>query len=327
MRVLLRRGLFYLITAFAAITINFFLPRMMPGDPIERMLTRFQGQLSPDAVYALRQLFGQGDDNLWTQYWEYWGNIFTGNLGVSISAYPAQVSTMIMQGLPWTLSLIGICTVLSFVIGVGLGMLVGWRRGSWMDGLVPATTFISSIPYFWFGLIMVYIFAVNLHWFPLSGGYQPGLMPSFTLEFIGSVISYGMLPAITIIVSSIGGWLLGMRNMMVTTLSEDYVLLAQAKGLKTSRVMRTYAGRNAVLPSLASFAMSLGFLVGGSIVTEVVFNYPGLGYTLFQAVQQQDYPLMQGIFLVITLTVLVANLVADFAYVLLDPRTRQEARR
>ena len=327
MRVLLRRGLFYLITAFAAITINFFLPRMMPGDPIERMLTRFQGKLSPEAVYALRQLFGQGDDNVWNQYWEYWGNIFTGNLGISISAYPAPVSTMILQGLPWTLSLIGICTVLSFVIGVGLGTLVGWRRGSWMDGLVPATTFISSIPYFWFGLIMVYVFAVTLRWFPLSGGYQPGLVPGFDLEFIGSVISYGMLPAITIIVSSIGGWLLGMRNMMVTTLSEDYVLLAQAKGLKVGRVMNTYAGRNAVLPSLASFAMSLGFLVGGSIVTEVVFNYPGLGYTLFQAVQQQDYPLMQGIFLVITITVLVANLVADFAYVLLDPRTRQEARR
>jgi peptide/nickel transport system permease protein len=325
--VLLRRGLFYLITAFAAITINFFLPRMMPGDPIERMLTRFQGKLSPEAVYALRQLFGQGDDNVWNQYWEYWGNIFTGNLGISISAYPAPVSTMILQGLPWTLSLIGICTVLSFVIGVGLGTLVGWRRGSWMDGLVPATTFISSIPYFWFGLIMVYVFAVTLRWFPLSGGYQPGLVPGFDLEFIGSVISYGMLPAITIIVSSIGGWLLGMRNMMVTTLSEDYVLLAQAKGLKVGRVMNTYAGRNAVLPSLASFAMSLGFLVGGSIVTEVVFNYPGLGYTLFQAVQQQDYPLMQGIFLVITITVLVANLVADFAYVLLDPRTRQEARR
>ena len=327
MRVLLRRGLFYLITAFAAITINFFLPRMMPGDPIERMLTRFQGKLSPEAVYALRQLFGQGDANLWNQYWEYWGNIFTGNLGVSISAYPAPVSTMILQGLPWTLSLIGICTVLSFVIGVGLGMLVGWRRGSGMDGLVPGTTYISSIPYFWFGLIMVYVFAVLLRWFPLSGGYEPGLMPGFNLEFIGSVISYGMLPAITIIVSSIGGWLLGMRNMMVTTLSEDYVLLAQAKGLKTRRVMSTYAGRNAVLPSLASFAMSLGFLVGGSIVTEVVFNYPGLGYTLFQAVQQQDYPLMQGIFLVITITVLVANLVADFAYVMLDPRTRQEARR
>jgi peptide/nickel transport system permease protein len=327
MRVLLRRGLFYVITAFAAITINFFLPRMMPGDPIERMLTRFQGQLSPEAVYALRQLFGQGDENLWNQYWQYWGDIFTGNLGVSISAYPAPVTTLILQGLPWTLSLIGICTVLSFVIGVGLGMVVGWRRGSWLDGLVPATTFISSIPYFWFGLIMVYVFAVLLRWFPLSGGYEPGLTPGFNGEFIASVFSYGLLPAFTIVVSSIGGWLLGMRNMMVTTLSEDYVLLAQAKGLKTRRVMSTYAGRNAVLPSLASFAMSLGFLVGGSIVTEVVFNYPGLGYTLFQAVQQQDYPLMQGIFLVITITVLVANLVADFAYVMLDPRTRQEARR
>jgi len=327
MRVLLRRALFYVITAFAAITINFFLPRMMPGDPVERMLTRFQGELSPEAVFALRELFGQSDASLWNQYLDYWSDVLHGDLGVSISAYPATVATVIGQGLPWTLGLIGICTVLSFVIGTVMGMIVGWRRGSWLDGLVPATTFISSIPYFWFGLIMVYVFAVTLHWFPLSGGYQPGLVPGFTWEFISSVIVYGMLPAITIIVASIGGWLLGMRNMMVTTLSEDYVLLAQAKGLRTRRVMNRYAGRNAILPSLASFAMSLGFLVGGSIVTEVVFNYPGLGYTLFQAVNQQDYPLMQGIFLVITITVLVANLLADVVYVSLDPRTRQEARR
>jgi len=325
MRVLLTRALFYIITAFAAITINFFLPRMMPGDPIERMLVRFQGQLSPEAVFALRKLFGEGDDNLWTQYWAYWGNIFRGDLGVSISAYPASVGSMIGQGLPWTLGLIGLCTVLSFAIGISLGMLVGWRRGSWWDGLVPFTTFLSSIPYFWFGIIMVYLFAIILHWFPLSGGYQAGLMPGWNGDFITSVVVYGTLPAITIVISSVGGWLLGMRNMMVTTLSEDYVLLAQAKGLKTSRVRQRYAGRNAILPSLASFAMSLGFLVGGSIVTEVVFNYPGLGYTLFQAVNQQDYPLMQGIFLVITLTVLVANLIADFVYVMLDPRTRQEA--
>jgi peptide/nickel transport system permease protein len=215
--------------------------------------------------------------------------------------------------------------VLSFVIGTALGAFVGWKRGTWVDALIPVTTFLTSIPYFWFGLIVVYIFAVTLHWFPLSGGYTPGLRIGFNLQFIGSIIQHALLPSLAIILSSIGYWLLGMRNMMITTLSEDYVLLARAKGLSKRRILTTYAGRNALLPSLAGFALSLGFIVGGSIITEVVFNYPGIGYALFQAVQGQDYPLMQGIFFIITIAVLAANLVADFLYVILDPRTRQEA--
>lgn len=325
MRVLLRRGFFYLITAWAAITLNFFLPRIMPGDPVTLMLNRFQGQLDPKAVFALRALFGQTDDNLWQQYVSYWGKLLTGDFGVSFTNYPTPVLTIIGQGLPWTLALIGICTILSFVIGTLLGMIVGWKRGTWVDGLVPVTTFLTSIPYFWFGLIAVYIFAIQLNWFPLSGGYTVGLPVGLNPEFVGSAIVHGLLPALTIVVSSIGYWLLGMRNMMITTLAEDYVLLARAKGLSRRRVMFTYAGRNAILPSLAGFALSLGFIVGGSIITEVVFNYPGIGYSLFTAVSGQDYPLMQGIFFIITIAVLAANLLADLVYVLLDPRTRQES--
>lgn len=325
MKAFLRRGVFYLITAWAAITLNFLLPRLIPGDPVSRMLARFHGQLGPDAIFALRALFGQTSDNIWDQYVEYWTRLFHGDFGVSFTSYPTPVTTIIGQGLPWTLGLIGVCTVLSFVIGTVLGGFVGWKRGTWVDGLIPVTTFLTSIPYFWFGLIVVYIFAITLHWFPLSGGYTPGLRTSFNLPFIGSVIQHALLPSLAIIVSSIGYWLLGMRNMMITTLSEDYVLLARAKGLSKRRILTTYAGRNALLPSLAGFALSLGFIVGGSIITEVVFNYPGIGYSLFQAVQGQDYPLMQGIFFIITIAVLAANLVADFLYVLLDPRTRQEA--
>jgi peptide/nickel transport system permease protein len=325
MRAFLRRGAFYLITAWAAITLNFLLPRLIPGDPVSRMLARFHGQLGPDAIFALRALFGQTSDNVWLQYVEYWSRLFRGDFGVSFTSYPTPVTTIIGQGLPWTLGLIGVCTVLSFVIGTTLGAFVGWKRGTWVDGLIPVTTFLTSIPYFWFGLIVVYIFAVTLHWFPLSGGYTPGLRIGFNLQFIGSVIQHALLPSLAIILSSIGYWLLGMRNMMITTLSEDYVLLARAKGLSKRRILTTYAGRNALLPSLAGFALSLGFIVGGSIITEVVFNYPGIGYALFQAVQGQDYPLMQGIFFIITIAVLAANLVADFLYVILDPRTRQEA--
>jgi peptide/nickel transport system permease protein len=325
MKAFLRRGLFYLITAWAAITLNFLLPRLIPGDPVSRMLDRFHGQLGPNAVFALRKLFGQTSDNIWVQYADYWNRLLHGDLGVSFTSYPTPVTTILGQGLPWTLGLIGVCTVLSFVIGTVLGGFVGWKRGTWVDSLVPVTTFLTSIPYFWFGLIFVYVFALQLHWFPLSGGYTPGVQADWSPEFIGNVVEHALLPSLAIIVSSIGYWLLGMRNMMITTLSEEYVLLATAKGLSKRRILTAYAGRNALLPSLAGFALSLGFIVGGSIITEVVFNYPGIGYALFQAVQGQDYPLMQGIFFVITIAVLAANLVADFLYVVLDPRTRQEA--
>jgi peptide/nickel transport system permease protein len=326
-RAFARRAVFYLIAAWAAITLNFILPRIMPGDPVTAMLNRLRGSLtlSPDAVFALRKLFGQDDGNIWHQYIDYWSKLFHGNLGVSVTDYPASVWSVISQSAPWTLVLIGMCTIISFVLGTGLGVFVGWKRGTWLDSFVPITSFISAIPYFWFALIAVYVLGLQLRWFPLNNGYQIGAEIGFNGPFIASALSHAILPAFTIVVSSIGGWLLGMRNMMVTTLSEDYVLLAEAKGLRKRRIVFSYAARNAMLPSLAGFAMSLGFVIGGAIVTEVVFSYPGLGYLLFQAVSNDDYPLMQGCFLFIILTVLIANLIVDFLYVLLDPRTRQEA--
>jgi peptide/nickel transport system permease protein len=323
MRVLLRRAVFYLITAWAAISLNFLLPRIMPGSPADALIAKFHGKLSPDAIQALRVLFGQSDASLWQQYLDYWKNLFTGNFGTSYAYYPTPVSDVLASSIGWTLVLITVCTVLGFLIGTGLGMIVGWKRGSWLDGLIPFTTLLSSIPYFWFAICVVLIFSIVLHWFPLSGGYSVTETNGWNLGFIGSATYYAVLPALTIVVASIGGWLIGMRNMMVTTLSEDYVRLAEAKGLPKRRVMFSYAARNAILPSFSSFAMSLGFVVGGSIVTEVVFNYPGIGTVLFKAAQAQDYPLMQGIFLVITITVLVANLLADLMYVFLDPRTRE----
>jgi peptide/nickel transport system permease protein len=323
MRTVLRRAIFYLITAWAAISVNFLLPRIMPGDPADALIEKFHGKLTPSAVRALRVLFGQSHESLWQQYLDYWKNLFTGNLGTSYAYYPSSVGQVLGTSIGWTLALITVCTVLSFVIGTGLGMVVGWKRGSWLDSLVPVTTLLSSLPYFWFAICMVLVFAITLKWFPLSGGYSYEQTIGFNWGFISSAGYYAILPALTIVVASIGGWLIGMRNMMVTTLSEDYVRLAEAKGLSRRRIMVNYAARNALLPSLSGFAMSLGFVVGGSIVTEVVFNYPGIGTVLFKAAQAQDYPLMQGIFLVVTLTVLVANLAADLAYVFLDPRTRE----
>jgi peptide/nickel transport system permease protein len=323
MRTVLRKLGFYALTAWVAISLNFLIPRIMPGDPADHLINQFHGKLNPAAIQALRVLFGQPDASLWSQYVSYWHSILTGDFGVSYAYYPADVGTVLGQSMFWTLGLITACTVLGFVIGTGLGILAGWRRGSWLDSLIPATTFLSSIPYFWFAIIIVLVFAITLNWFPLSGGYSVDTTIGFSGDFIASALYYAVLPAATIVITSVGGWLISMRNMMVTTLSEDYVRLAEAKGLSRRRIMYSYAARNAMLPSLSGFAMSLGFVIGGSIVTEVVFNYPGLGTTLFKAAQAADYPLMSAIFLLITVMVLIANLIADVVYVFLDPRTRE----
>ncbi|WP_029290891.1 ABC transporter permease [Cellulomonas sp. HZM] len=325
MRFFVRRIIFYVITLWAAVTINFFIPRVMPGDPVSAILAQSGGQISPDAIPALRALFGlDTDQSLWQQYVSYINLLLHGDLGVSFTYQPYSVASVIGDALPWTIGLVGIATILSFTIGTLIGSGIGWRRGTWADSLLPISTFFSAVPYFWLALIAISIFSVKLGWFPSSGSYDRNLIPTWSWEFVKSVIYYGILPALTIVISSISGWILGMRNMMVTVSSEDYVTVAHAKGLKERKVLFGYAARNAILPQISSFALSLGFIVGGALIMEIVFSYQGIGYLLFNAVNAKDYPLMQGCFLVITLAVLVANILADFVYGALDPRTRQE---
>ncbi len=290
------------------------------------LVARAPGPLSPSAVKSLAILFGYGNSSFWDQYLRYWSQLFHGNLGISFTYFPVPVVTIIAQDLPWTVALIGLCTVISFLIGTGLGMVVGWKRGSpLLESLLPVTTFFSSIPYFWLGLVCVFVFGVELGWFPINGAYSASTTVGLSFSFVDSAIYHALLPGITIVLASLAGWVLGMRNMMVTTLGEDYVLMAEAEGLAPSRVMFVYAARNAVLPSIASFALSLGFIVSGAVLVETVFSYPGIGYALFEAVSNEDFPLMQGIFLTITLAVLIANFAADLVYVILDPRTRAAA--
>ncbi len=317
------RAAFYLFTLWAAITINFFLPRFMKGDAVDQYLARNRN-VSPEAAEALRALLGiDTDKSMWQQYLDYWALLLRGDLGVSLLHGLRPVSEVISQALPWTVGLVGFATIISFLIGTIGGAIVGWRRGSRADVLIPITTFLSTIPYFWLGLLAIALFSVNLKWFPIGKAYGVGMSPEFTPEFIGQVIHHGTLPAVTIIIASLGGWMLGMRNMMLTVLDEDYITVAQAKGMPNSRVLWRYAARNAVLPQIQSFALSIGFIVGGTIVMEMVFSYPGVGKLLLDATNAKDYALMQGVFLVITLSVLIANVLADVAYAFLDPRTRQ----
>jgi peptide/nickel transport system permease protein len=325
MRVIGRRLVFYLITALAAITVDFFIPRLMPGNPVEAILARLQGQITPGTIKSLEAQFGIGTkESVWTQYLHYLNNILHGNFGISTGYYPSTVASVIRGALPWTLGLVGIATVISFVLGTLIGVVVAWRRGSWLDNLLPAMTFFQAAPYFFVAFLALELFAANLGWFPTGRAYNQLDFPSFTPSFAGDVVSHAALPALTIVLCSAAGWIVSMRNVMVTTMDEDYVLVAQAKGLSRRRVV-WYAARNAILPSVSGFSLAIGFVVSGALLTEIVFSYPGVGWILLQAVNNRDYPLLQGIFLIITFAVLAANLLADFVYVLLDPRTRQEA--
>ncbi len=319
---ILRRLGFYAIAAWVALTANFFLPRAMPGNAVEAIMSKFPN-LQPPAYHALEAMLGVGHPgSLWSQYLAYLDDVVHLNFGISVSSYPAQVSTLLGETIPWTLTLVGTATVMAFLIGTGLGILAGWRHGGWLDRLLPGLMFLQAIPYFFLALILLTLLALRLHVFPIGSGYAGGLIPGWHWDFIGSAIYHSLLPAFTIVITSVAGWMLQMRNVMITTIGEDYVLAAQAKGLPTRRVVLTYAARNALLPQLQGFGLALGFVVSGAIVMEIVFSYPGIGLLLFNAVTSDDYPLMQGVFLVITFAVLLANMIVDVVIVAADPRVR-----
>ena len=325
MRFVLRRLGFFVLTLWVALTLNFVLPRMMPGNPALAIIGKFKGGISPQAVKVLEAQFGVGShQNLVAQYFSYLGNVFTGKFGTSLTTEPgASVGRVVLDAIPWTLGLVGVTTVLAFILGTGIGILGAWRRGGRLDSLMPPVFVIMTVvPYFWIGLMLILVFGVKLHWLPYFFSYDYTLTPALTPAFIGNVAEHAILPAFTLLITTIGIWILTMRNTMITTLAEDYVRMARAKGLPGHRIMLDYAARNAILPNLTGFALSLGFVVGGAILIEEVFNYQGVGYLLLQAVSNDDYPLMQALFLLITVAVLVAILLSDIATAVLDPRTR-----
>jgi len=320
----------YILAAWVALTVSFLLPRVVPGNPVAGAVARASqsGNCNSACIMAVEEQLGFNvHTSLWDQYTQYWANLSHGNLGQSWSEN-APVSSLIVSYLPWTLGLLVVATVVSFVLGTAIGVLIAWRRGSWVDWVLPAATFFQAIPYFFLALVLVLIFGQTgtlLKWFPSLFGFDIyGVTPGLNFAYVASIVAHAILPATTVVLASTAGFILAMRNQMITTMDEDFVLVAQAKGLPARRVI-WYAARNALLPVVANFTVAISLVVAGQILVEIVFNYPGIGFHLFDALSKLDYSLVQGIFVVITLVVLAANLLADVVYVLIDPRARQMA--
>lgn len=328
MRFILKRLGFYLLAAFVAVTVNFFIPRLAPGDPASTVVSTYSGTLSPQALEALRAAYGLTDAPLVSQYIDYLGDILRGDFGLSLSQFPTPVTDVIALGIGWSM-LLGLSSVLvSFVLGCTLGAVAAWRRGGIVDRVVPPVLlFLSSFPYFFLALLLFYLLSFRLGWFPMGRAYSTIAPPGLTPEGIGDVLRHLALPVFTVVLVSLGPWTLNMRNTMIGVLSEDYLTLAEAKGLTPRRVALFHAVRTALLPNVTMLGAAIGGVFSGQLLTEIVFSYPGLGFLLLQAVGSVDYPLMQALFLIITLAVLTANFLVDTVYAVLDPRVRagQEA--
>lgn len=320
-----RRFGIMLLVVFLAVSINFALPRMMPGDPIQAQLSQLlaSGGGSGDVtamVEAYQQRFGL-DKPIWHQYIAYWQSLFRLDLGYSLTNYPERVDAAIANSLPWTLGLLGVATAVSFTIGTLLGGLLGWpRTPRWVKSFGSGIVLLSSVPYFLIGMILLYLFAIVWRWFPAGGGMPFGLNSGFSLETIAGIAWHGTLPVMSIIIAEIGAWAIGMRGMLVSVLGEDYITLAEAKGNKPRRILSRYGMRNALLPQFTKLAMTLGHIVSGAILVEVIFSYPGVGFRLYQAIQSKDYFVIQGIVLLLSVSIAVAMFILDLIYPLIDPR-------
>lgn len=308
---------------WVAVTLNFFLPHLMPGNPVENLVARMKGRATPESLHALMIQFGITNKPLWEQYFQYLWQLLHGQFGVSIQYYPVNVAKIIGQSLPWTLCLVGVSTILAFLFGTLIGIIAAWRRNKWFDSIQGLLwMFLGSVPQFWLALVLVWYFGFQKGWFPLIHSYDTKDTPGLTLHFLGDVIKHAILPGAALLLTSIGGWMLAMRNNMIQVVKDDYVSFAKAKGLRPRKIIMTYAARNAILPNVTQFAIALGYAVGGQILIEQIFSYPGIGFQLASAVTDQDYPLAQGIFLIIAIVMILANFFVDMFYAWLDPRVR-----
>jgi peptide/nickel transport system permease protein len=313
---------------FIAVTINFMIPRLIPGDPVEAALqTRIAMTGSQDANVAeiariYRAKFGL-DRPLWQQYLYYWGDILRFDLGVSLADFPQPVISKVRSALPWTLGLLGVSTLLSFAIGTVLGALAAWPRAPrFVKALLPPFMLMSAVPFFLLAILLMSLFAVELRVFPPGGGFDPIKILRVNLASILDIVYHAILPAMALVLGGIGAWALGMRAMMVSTLGEDYITFAEAKGLPPRRIFLWYGLRNALLPQITHLAIALGSILSGAVLVEAMFSYPGLGGLLFGAIAGKDYFVIQGIVLMLILALAVSLLIVDLIYPLVDPRIR-----
>lgn len=322
-----RRIGFFLLTLWGAVTLNFFIPRLQGGDPAQAILLRLSGksgQVDEAQLAAVRAMLGVPDTSLLEQYRDYVTNVVSGQFGVSYTYFPYSVSEVIGEAMPWTIVLVGVTLVLSFVTGTLFGAWVAWRRGTTFDSVATVgASFLGTLPFFWIALLLIYTLAFGLGWFPSSGGYSGAIEPALSWAFAADAGRHFVLPALTIMITGPIGWMLGMRNNMVQSLGEDFTRFGRAKGLPPRVLALDYGARVAILPNVTGFAMALGGLLGGTVLVEQTFNYPGMGRLLLEAVSNKDFPLMQTIFLFIAVGVLLANLAADMLYGVLDPRARR----
>jgi len=322
--VLRRIGVFFIVIWTAA-TVNFAIPRMSPADPIKEALLKVTSMGASQAgMETLTRTFSERfglDQPVWKQYLNYLFDLAQFNLGYSISYFPARVGDMILVALPWTIVLVGLATLITFAIGTVLGALMAWSHvPAAVRVLAPPLLTLSSIPYYLLGLILIYLFAFVIKAFPLGGGYSVGLTVDWSPPFLLDAAKHALLPALSIVLADLGFWALSMRGMMVTVQGEDFMTLAEAKGLNPGRIFLRYGMRNAILPQFTSLALSMGRVVSGAILVEVVFSYPGVGNLLYQAIRIFDYFVIYGVAFMVVVAIGLATLILDLLLPVLDPR-------
>ncbi|RXJ73748.1 peptide ABC transporter permease [Veronia nyctiphanis] len=321
----LNRLMFYFGALLIAITLNFILPRAMPGDPVTMMFANMTAQVTPERIAAMKELLGFNNDPLYIQYFTYIKSIFSWELGVSTTFYPMQVNDLISGSIGWTLFLAGSSVVLAFCIGSVLGIFAAWRRGSKFDSFIsPGFMALQAVPPVVIGILVLFTFAISTKWFPTAYGQPEGAILDWTSwDTYTGILYHAALPLLCATVAQIGGFLISMRNNMINLLNEDYITMAKGKGLNENRVVFNYAARNALLPTVTALSMALGMAIGGQLVVEMIFQYPGLGTVMLNAVNARDYQVLQGLLIMITLVMLLFNFLADILVVMLDPRLRK----
>jgi peptide/nickel transport system permease protein len=321
----IQRLLMFFLTIWIGVSLTFAIPRLSGSDPTTAMLLTMMNargyvENADKIIAAYKESFGLNDP-LGIQYIRYLWNVIHFDYGFSFAKFPAAAWSMVTPALPWTLGLLSVASILSFLIGVTVGSLMGWRKTPhWLGSILPISLTFTSIPYFMFGILLISIVAFKLHWLPATGGYSRDVNPGWNPAFIKDVLQHAIMPLISIVLTSMGGWALGMRGLMIGVNNEDYFLLAQAKGLSPVRIFFRYGIRNAILPALTAFALGIGSLIGGSILVEYIFAYPGTGYTLYRAIQEQDYTVIQTITNLIIIITATGVLILDLLYPLIDPR-------